>query len=128
MLRGKIHRATITEANLHYQGSITIDADLMEAADLIEYEQVAVWNITNGNRFTTYTILGERGSGTICINGAAAHKATTGDMVIIGSFGWMSDEEARSHRPRVVLVDEANRIVDAEEPFRQRMHVENMLI
>ena len=128
MLRGKIHRATITEANLHYQGSVTIDADLMEAADLIEYEQVEIWNITNGNRFSTYTILGERGSGTICINGAAAHKATKGDMVIIGSFGWMSEDEARRHKPRVVLVDEANRIVEAEEPFKERVHVEGMLI
>lgn len=128
MLRGKIHRATITEANLHYQGSITIDADLMEAADLIEYEQVTVWNITNGNRFSTYTILGERGSGAVCINGAAAHKATKGDRVIIGSFGWMSEDEARRHKPRVVLVDEANRIVEAEEPFKERVHVEGMLI
>ncbi len=128
MLRGKIHRATITEANLHYQGSITIDADLMEAADLIEYEQVEVWNITNGNRFSTYTMLGERGSGTICINGAAAHKATTGDMVIIGNFGWMSEDEAQRHKPRVVLVDEANRIVDAEEPFKEKIHVEGLLI
>ena len=128
MLRGKIHRATITEANLHYQGSVTIDADLMEAADLIEYEQVEIWNITNGNRFSTYTILGARGSGTICINGAAAHKATTGDRVIIGSFGWMSEDEARRHKPRVVLVDEANRIVEAEEPFKERVHVEGMLI
>jgi aspartate 1-decarboxylase len=128
MLRGKIHRATITEANLHYQGSVTIDADLMEAADLIEYEQVEIWNITNGNRFSTYTILGERGSGTICINGAAAHKATTGDMVIIASFGWMSEDEARRHKPRVVLVDEANRIVEAEEPFKERIHVAGMLI
>jgi len=128
MLRGKIHRATITEANLHYQGSITIDADLMEAANLIEYEQVEVWNITNGNRFSTYTILGERGSGTICINGAAAHKAKAGDMVIIANFGWMSEDEARRHKPRVVLVDEANRIVEAEEPFKERVHVEGMLI
>jgi aspartate 1-decarboxylase len=128
MLRGKIHRATITEANLHYQGSVTIDADLMEAADLIEFEQVEVWNITNGNRFSTYTILGERGSGTICINGAAAHKATTGDMVIIANFGWMSEDEARRHKPRVVLVDEANRIVEAEEPFKERVHVAGMLI
>ncbi len=128
MLRGKIHRATITEANLHYQGSITIDADLMEAAGLLEFEQVEVWNITNGNRFSTYTILGDRGSGTICINGAAAHKATKGDMVIIANFGWMTEDEARLHKPRVVLVDEINRIVDAEEPFKERVQVEGMLI
>jgi aspartate 1-decarboxylase len=128
MLRGKIHRATITEANLHYQGSITIDADLMEAADLLEFEQVEVWNITNGNRFSTYTMLGERGSGTICINGAAAHKATAGDMVIIANFGWMSQDEARRHSPKVVLVDESNRIVEAEDPFKERIQVEGMLI
>lgn len=128
MLRGKIHRATITEANLHYQGSITIDADLMEAAGLLEFEQVEVWNITNGNRFSTYTMLGERGSGTVCINGAAAHKATTGDMVIIASFGWMSEEEAKRHRPRIVLVDEGNRIADAQDPFKERIHVEALLI
>ncbi len=128
MLRGKIHRATITEANLHYQGSITIDADLMEAADFLEFEQVEVWNITNGNRFSTYTILGERGSGTICINGAAAHKAKKGDMVIIAAFGWMAGDEARRHKPKVVLVDEANRIVDAEERYKNKIHVEGMLI
>jgi aspartate 1-decarboxylase len=128
MLSGKIHRATITEANLHYQGSVTIDADLMEAAGLIEFEQVEVWNITNGNRFSTYAMTGARGSGTVCINGAAAHKAGKGDMVIIAHFGWMAEEEARRHRPKVVLVDEANRIVDAEDPFKQRIHVESLLI
>ena len=101
MLKGKIHRATITEANLHYQGSVTIDADLMQAADLIEYEQVDIWNITNGNRFSTYAIPGKRGSGTICINGAAAHKAKKGEMVIIASFGWMSEEEASRHKPKI---------------------------
>ena len=128
MLKGKIHRATITEANLHYQGSITIDADLMEAADLIEFEQVEVWNITNGNRFSTYTIVGERGSGTVCINGAAAHKAKEGEMVIIASFGWMPEEEASRHQPKVVLVDEANRIVEGEDSAPVRLEVMNMLM
>ena len=128
MLKGKIHRATITEANLHYQGSITIDADLMEAADLIEFEQVDVWNITNGNRFSTYTIAGRRGSGTVCINGAAAHKAKEGEMVIIASFGWMSEDEAARHRPKVVLVDEANRIVEAEGNAPEQIQVMNMLM
>jgi len=128
MLKGKIHRATITEANLHYQGSITIDADLMEAADLIEFEQVDVWNITNGNRFSTYTIAGERGSGTVCINGAAAHKAKEGEMVIIASFGWMSEEEAVRHKPKVVLVDEANRIVEGEDLSAGQIAVMNMLM
>ena len=128
MLKGKIHRATITEANLHYQGSITIDADLMEAADLIEFEQVDVWNITNGNRFSTYTITGERGSGTVCINGAAAHKANEGEMVIIASFGWMSEEQASRHQPKVVLVDEANRIVEGEDLSAEQIEVMNMLM
>jgi len=128
MLKGKIHRATITEANLHYQGSITIDADLMEAADLIEFEQVDVWNITNGNRFSTYTIAGERGSGTVCINGAAAHKAKEGEMVIIASFGWMSEDEASRHRPKLVLVDEANRIVEGEGNAPEQIQVMNMLM
>ena len=128
MLKGKIHRATITEANLHYQGSITIDADLMEASDLIEFEQVDVWNITNGNRFSTYTITGERGSGTVCINGAAAHKAKEGEMVIIASFGWMSEEEASRHQPKVVLVDEANRIVEGENLATEQIEVMNMLM
>lgn len=128
MLKGKIHRATITEANLHYQGSVTIDADLMEAADLIEYEQVDVWNITNGNRFSTYAIPGKRGSGTICINGAAAHKAKEGEMVIIASFAWMSEEEASRHKPKVVLVDEGNRIVGGEDPAEARIQVMNMLM
>jgi len=128
MLKGKIHRATVTEANLHYQGSITIDTDLMEAADLIEFEQVDVWNITNGNRFSTYTIAGNRGSGTVCINGAAAHKAGKGDLLIIASFGWMSGDEASRHRPKVVLVDEANRIVDAEVPYKEKLRVMNMLM
>jgi aspartate 1-decarboxylase len=128
MLKGKIHRATITEANLHYQGSITVDADLMEAADLIEFEQVDVWNITNGNRFSTYTIRGERGSGTICINGAAAHKATEGEMVIIASFGWMEEDEAVRHEPRVVLVDEENRIVVGEDEATEPLQVVNMLM
>lgn len=128
MLKGKIHRATITEANLHYQGSVTIDADLMQAADLIEYEQVDIWNITNGNRFSTYAIAGKRGSGTICINGAAAHKAKKGEMVIIASFGWMSEEEASRHKPKIVLVDEGNRIVADEDPAEARIQVMNMLM
>ncbi len=95
---------------------------------MIEFEQVDVWNITNGNRFSTYTIRGERGSGTICINGAAAHKAREGEMVIIASFGWMEEEEATRHEPKVVLVDEANRIVEGEEEAVEPIQVVNMLI
>jgi len=128
MLLGKIHRATVTEADLHYKGSITIDADLMAASDIMEYEQVDVWNITNGERFSTYAITGEAGSGTICINGAAAHKATVGDLIIIGHFAWMSQEEARAHKPKVVLVDEENRPVDYSEPDVRDLQVMNMLI
>jgi aspartate 1-decarboxylase len=94
MLRGKIHRATVTGADLHYEGSVTIDATLMEGAGLIENEAVCIWNVTNGERFETYALRGEPGSGVVCINGAAAHKASRGDLVIIAAFGWMPDEEA----------------------------------
>jgi len=128
MLLGKIHRATVTEANLHYQGSITIDAALMEGSGILEYESVEIWNITNGERFSTYALTGPRGSGTICINGAAAHKATTGDMIIIGHFGWMEEGKAWRHEPRIVLVDDQNRPLEVTEPVREEMHVMNMLI
>jgi aspartate 1-decarboxylase len=134
MLLGKIHRATVTEANLHYQGSITIDADLLEGADILEYESVDVWNITSGERFSTYAITGGRGSGTICINGAAAHKAGKGDLVIIGHFGWMDDARARKHKPRIVQVDEHNQPVEVSRPGAESapeieyVGVSNMLI
>lgn len=128
LMKGKIHRATVTEANLHYNGSISIDADLMEAADIVEFEHVDIWNITNGNRFSTYTIEGERGSGTICINGAAAHKAQEGDLIIIASYAWMDEEEAYSHKPKVVLVDENNRHAKGEELEARELRVPNMLI
>ena len=109
MLRGKIHRATVTGADLHYEGSVTIDADLLERADIMPYEQVDIWNVTNGERFQTYALAGQRGSGVVCINGAAAHKARVGDLVIIASFGMMSDAEARTWTPRCVFVDGHNR-------------------
>lgn len=128
MLRGKIHRATVTEANLAYQGSISIDADLMEAADVFEFEQVEVWNITNGNRFTTYAMEAERGSGVICINGAAAHKASPGDLVIIANFGWMQESEALRHKPKIVQVDEANRLVTPPKATLRPLRVMNMLM
>ncbi len=112
MLRGKIHRATVTGADLHYEGSATIDRDLMDAAGLIENEAIHVWNIDNGERFETYAIEGQRGSGVICLNGAAAHKVEAGHLVIIAAFGWMKDEEAESWKPNVVFVDEKNRQVD----------------
>jgi aspartate 1-decarboxylase len=109
MMKSKIHRATVTEANLNYVGSITIDEDLMEAADLWENEKVQVVNINNGARLETYVIPGPRGSGVICLNGAAARHAQPGDKVIIISYALMTEEEARSYKPRIVLMDEANR-------------------
>jgi aspartate 1-decarboxylase len=109
MLKSKIHRATVTEANLEYEGSITIDETLMEAADLVPYERVDVWDCTNGNRLSTYVIPGEAGSGEICINGAAAHLIKPMDVVIIASFVQMTDQEARGGHGIRVFVDEANR-------------------
>jgi aspartate 1-decarboxylase len=109
MMKSKIHRATVTEANLNYVGSITIDEDLMEAADLWENEKVQVVNINNGARLETYVIPGPRGSGVICLNGAAARHAQPGDKVIIISYALMTEEEAREYRPRIVLMDEGNR-------------------
>jgi aspartate 1-decarboxylase len=112
MLAGKIHRATVTDANLEYEGSITVDQDLMDAAHIPLFAQVHIWNVTNGNRFTTYTIAGERGSGDMVINGAAAHKASTGDMIIVACFVQVDAEDAKSHKPGLVYVDESNTIVD----------------
>ncbi|MGO3328568.1 aspartate 1-decarboxylase [Gordonia sp. (in: high G+C Gram-positive bacteria)] len=120
LVNGKIHRATVTQADLHYVGSITIDADLMAAADLVEGEQVSVVDITNGARLETYAITGEPGSGRICINGAAAHLVNPGDLVIIMSYGQFSEAEVTMHEPNVVHVDGDNRIValgnDPAEP------------
>ena len=110
MLRGKIHRATITGADLHYEGSVTIDADLMKAAGLITHEAVHIWNVDNGERFETYAIEGQPGSGVICVNGAAAHLVRPGHLVIIAAFTWLEEETARKHEPKVVFVDERNRI------------------
>jgi aspartate 1-decarboxylase len=110
ILRAKIHRATVTEANLDYVGSITIDQDLMDAADLAEWECVLVADLVNGTRHETYVIPGERGSGTICINGAAAHLVNVGDKVIIMCYGLMDEAERAAHRPRIALVDDRNRL------------------
>jgi aspartate 1-decarboxylase len=110
MLKSKIHRATVTQANLHYVGSVTIDEDLLDAADLLPGEQVAIVDVTNGARLETYVIPGEPGSGVIGINGAAAHLVNPGDLVIIIAYGQMDDATARTYRPRVVHVDERNRI------------------
>ena len=109
MLKGKIHRATVTEAKLDYVGSITIDQDLMDAAGILEYEKVLVCDVNNGNRLETYTIAGERGSGIICLNGAAAHCVEPGDKVIIMAFASLTDDEAKAHTPTVVFVDDDNK-------------------
>jgi aspartate 1-decarboxylase len=109
--KSKIHRATVTHADLEYEGSVTIDEDLLDAAGIWDYEAVHVWNITRGTRLQTYAIKGPRGSGVICINGAAAHLNKPGDMVILATFAELEESEARAHRPTVVLVDRQNRIV-----------------
>jgi aspartate 1-decarboxylase len=112
MFKSKIHRATVTKADLHYVGSVTIDADLMDAADLLPGEQVSIVDVTNGARLETYVIEGERGSGVIGINGAAAHLVHPGDLVILISYGVMDETEATSYLPRIVHVDGDNRIVE----------------
>jgi aspartate 1-decarboxylase len=111
MMKSKIHRATVTDANLHYQGSVTIDPVLMEAADILENERVDVLDVTNGNRLTTYAIPGAPGRGEICLNGAAAHLVSKGDLVILVTYAEFEEEEARRHQPRLVFVDERNRAV-----------------
>lgn len=111
MFKSKIHRATITSADLHYEGSLTVDEDLLDAADLVTYEEIQVVNVNNGHRFTTYVIPGPRGSGVIQLNGAAARLGVPGDLVILISYGVFDDKEARSLHPRVVHVDARNRII-----------------
>lgn len=111
ILKSKIHRATVTDADLHYEGSVSIDEDLMKAANLIQHEHVHIWNVTNGNRLETYALKAPAGSGTVCINGAAAHLAKKGDVVIITSFASLPDKKALLYEPTVVLVDEKNKIV-----------------
>ena len=111
MLKSKIHRACVTDANIDYEGSITIDRKLMEAADIIPYEHVHVLNINNGARFSTYAIEGEEGSGEICLNGAAARLAVRGDLVIILTYHEVPEEETKNYRPKIVHVDEKNAIV-----------------
>jgi len=110
MLKSKIHRATVTGADVHYEGSITIDQELIEAAKLLEYEQVEVYNINNGKRFSTYVIKGVRGKGEVCLNGAAARLVSIGDLIIICSYSLFEEEEAHHHKPILVYVSEKNRI------------------
>ena len=111
MLKGKIHRATVVQAELDYVGSITVDEDLLDASGILEYEKVQIVDVNNGNRFETYTIAGERGSGMICLNGAAARCVSTGDKVIIMCYCGMTPEEAKVNKPNVVFVDDDNKIV-----------------
>ena len=110
MLKGKIHRATVIQAELDYVGSITVDEELLEAAGILEYEKVQIVDVNNGSRFETYTICGKRGSGMICLNGAAARCVSTGDKIIIMAYAGYEPEEARTHKPAVVFVDEENKI------------------
>ncbi len=111
MLKGKIHRATVVQAALDYVGSITVDQDLLDAAGILEYEKVQIVDVNNGSRFETYTICGERGSGMICLNGAAARCVSVGDKVIIMAYAGFDEEEAKAHKPAVVFVDDANHVV-----------------
>ncbi len=118
MFLGKIHRAKVTQADLDYEGSVTIDCDLLDAAGILAHEEVQIWNVTNGNRLATYALEGPRGSGVVCVNGAAAHLVDPGDLVILATFGDMEHTEALTHEPKVVFVDDNNRITGtgAERP------------
>jgi aspartate 1-decarboxylase len=111
MLKSKIHRVTVTDANLEYEGSVTIDETLMKEADIIPFEQVRIYNISNGNRFETYAIKGKKGSGTICLNGAAARKAHRGDLLIIATYISLEEKELKGFTPKLVLVDEKNKMI-----------------
>ena len=117
MLKSKIHRARVTDADVDYEGSVAIDVTLMEAAGILPFEKVEIYNITNGNRLQTYAIVAEPDSGEVCINGAAAHLAGPGDIVIIATYTTMSEKEARAHNPLLVYVDENNAIKKAEPPM-----------
>jgi len=114
LFKSKIHRATVTHADLDYEGSVTIDEDLMEAAGIWEYEAIHIWNVSRGTRLQTYALRGERGSGVICINGAAAHLNKPGDVVILATFAELEESEARGFKPTVVLVDRHNKIVSSD--------------
>lgn len=117
MLKSKIHRARVTDANLHYEGSLTIDAELMEAADILPYEQIKVYNIYNGQRFDTYAIAGPPGKGDVCLNGAAARLGAPGDLIIIAAYANYDEAQAAAHQPVVVLVDSQNRKCPEKGPI-----------
>jgi aspartate 1-decarboxylase len=125
LFKSKVHRATVTDADLDYEGSVTIDEELMRAADIVPYERVHIWNLSNGSRLSTYALPGAAGSGVICVNGAAARHAQRGDRIIIATFADVEEEEARTWKPVVVRVDGDNRIVAGpadEVPGPQRAH------
>lgn len=117
LLKSKIHRATVTDCELHYEGSCAIDEDLLDAANLLENEQVHVWNVDNGERFVTYAIRGQRGSGIISVNGSAARRAAVGDLLIIAAFAQVAEDQCQDFKPRLVFVDSRNRI------HEQRSHI-----
>jgi len=123
MLKAKIHRAVVSETNLHYEGSVTIDSALMNEAGILPYEEISVWNITNGERFNTYAVPGKSDTGEIVVNGAAAHKANKGDIIIIATFSYMEPEVAINHRPVVVLVDKSNRVIRKYSEVEPRTQV-----
>ena len=114
VFKSKIHRATVTHADLDYEGSVTVDSDLLDAAHIVPYEAVHIWNVTRGSRLVTYALPGPRGSGAVCINGAAAHLNEPGDLVILATFADMTPEEARQHKPKVVRVDSRNQVIDTD--------------
>ena len=118
MLKSKIHRASVTDANIDYEGSITIDETLMNDADILPYESVRIYNISNGERFETYAIKGEANTGTICLNGAAAHKVNVGDLIIIANYANFSEEEATNHKPKLIFVDSNNKKIDKNHPYK----------
>ncbi len=123
MLKGKIHRATVTRAELHYEGSIAIDGVLLDAAGIREYEQIHAWNVNNGERFVTYALRAEEGSGIISVNGSAAHRAQPGDLVIIAAFVSLTEAEAARHKPQLVYVDADNRIARTNPAIPTQMAV-----
>ncbi|HKU79915.1 MAG TPA: aspartate 1-decarboxylase [Rhodanobacteraceae bacterium] len=123
MLKAKIHRATVTHAELHYEGSIAIDGNLLDAAGIREYEQIHAWNVNNGERFVTYALRAEEGSGIISVNGSAAHRAQPGDLVIIAAFVSMTAVEAEQHQPNLVYVDASNRIARTNHSIPKQMAV-----
>lgn len=124
ILRAKIHRITVTERNIHYEGSLTLDLVLMEAAGIVSFEKVDVYNVNSGKRFSTYVIKGEKGSGSCCVNGAAAHLTDPGDLLIVASYATLDDAELSKHHPIIVLVDSKNRIREIKrlEEEKRKIH------